>query len=458
MPFYTDEFLTIFLPVVIVGFYVLYYLGMRSWLPGWMIGASLWYYSSFGWRESVVLVLMLAVNRFGVKKLVDFYCAQNVLAWIIVFNLGVLAFFKYFPGVGMPIGLSFYTFQLIAYAVDIYRKKVSYGTLAEYLGFVLFFPQLVAGPIVHFRQLAKQFTNWRFGGCCKEISTAFFFFSVGLFKKVCLADMYAGFADSAFAKTGSGLSGMEAWEGALAYGLQIYFDFSAYSEMAIGLGLLFGIRLPINFLSPYRAVGARDFWRRWHITLSSFFRDYLYIPLGGSHQGVVITVRNTILVMTLAGIWHGSGWNFVLWGWFYGVWIALEHSMEHVGNIKHRLQRFYVLQRGLTFLLIMLLWVLFRSENLSDAIEYYRTMLTGWQEWKDNTILWHNATVLWLLVGLGIVWFLPNMKQMTGYEEKSDFRLPTLGIWHGILAGILFWMSLKTLGDAPSRMFIYFAF
>jgi len=310
--------------------------------------------------------------------------ARNGKIWLwiaLTLDLGVLAWFKYsvvlkempffapWASDTLPLGISFYTFQMIAYQVDLYHNRTKPASLGEFAFFILFFPQLIAGPIVHYATIFPQLKSLGTKRCCDTAALGVLFFVIGMAKKVILADGFAKFADAAFAKAASGVPAFwEAWQGLMSYSLQIYFDFCAYSEMAIGLGLIFGLRLPVNFFSPYKAEDFRDFWRRWHITLSAFLRDYLYIPLGGNRLGLPRTMLNVILVMTLAGAWHGAGWTFLLWGMAHGILIALDHLLA-VRRLKlpSKFKTFKIL---VTFTLVTLLWVLFRSPSLTEAWRY----------------------------------------------------------------------------------------
>jgi D-alanyl-lipoteichoic acid acyltransferase DltB (MBOAT superfamily) len=344
----------------------------------------------------------------------------------------------------LPLAISFYTFQQIAFLADVYQKKIKPGTFMEYLFFVIFFPQLVAGPIVHYREIMEQVH----AGALERgkeifVQAGIVLFSLGLFKKVVLADQLFPFADNAFGHVAT-LNSIDAWTGMFAYSFGIYFDFSGYTDMAIGLALLFGIKLPVNFNSPYRAVDIVDFWRRWHITLSHFLRDYIYIPLGGNRKGEKKEIFNLIVTMTLGGIWHGSGWTFLLWGLLHGVLLSIVHlKNRYFGQWKLPM----VFAIPVTFVIVSLLWVLFRAENIAEAWNYYEVLF------RFDTAMQEKYTLFWLLAGLGIVWFLPNSMAFIGYRTKLK-----IGQKHIAIAAIFLFIALKLMAEAPAQRFVYFNF
>jgi len=270
----------------------------------------------------------------------------------------------------LPIGISFFTFQQIAFLVDVYRRETFEHDPVNYVLFVSFFPQLIAGPIVHHREMMPQFAQKRRGPRAAELSTGFTIFIIGLAKKVILADNLALAASPVFAAAadGQGPDILSAWAGVLAYSMQIYFDFSGYSDMAIGLGLMFGLKLPWNFASPYRATSIIDFWRCWHITLSRFLRDYLYIPLGGGRVVPVRRYANVFVTMLLGGIWHGAGWTFVLWGAVHGALIIVNQAWRFhwSGSALPK-----VVAWCMTFFAVTMAWVLFRSADIATAMRIY---------------------------------------------------------------------------------------
>jgi len=337
MLFNSYEFLFGFVPIVLLGAHFLAGRGQQRLGVAWLVGMSLFFY---GWWNPAFLGLIVGSVVFNF--LVGSYLARHRLArgarltllGGILVNLGAIGYFKYAgflvsaaghaigtnwetSGIVLPLAISFFTFQQIAYLIDAYRGETEEDDLLNYFLFVTFFPQLIAGPIVHHREMLPQFLR---RGATRlrpnHLAVGITIFAIGLFKKVIIADGMAGYATPVFAAADRGfaLTFPEAWSGVLAYSFQIYFDFSGYSDMAIGLARLLGIRLPINFFSPYKADSIIEFWRRWHISLSRFLRDYLYIPLGGGRAGVPARYRNILITMLLGGLWHGAGWTFIVWG------------------------------------------------------------------------------------------------------------------------------------------------
>ena len=263
----------------------------------------------------------------------------------------------------MPIAISFFTFQQIIYLVDSYRGETKEYAFLNYSVFVAFFPQLISGPIVHHKEMMPQFENNRNKIINHEnIAIGMLFFSIGLFKKVVLADTFATWATNGFDRAEI-LYFFEAWATSLSYTFQLYFDFSGYADMAIGIGLLFNIRLPINFNSPYKSRDIRDFWRRWHITLSRFLRDYVYIPLGGNKGTSIKTYNNLMVTFLIGGIWHGAGWTFVFWGLLHGLALVLQRLWSSFGLKMPTLLAWFI-----TYNFVNLAWVFFRAESFSDAL------------------------------------------------------------------------------------------
>ena len=399
---------------------------------------------------------------------------KNYLYVVVGLNLLPLVYYKYSNFLSMsehslilPLAISFFTFQQIAFQVDLYRGKIELDGFDKYMFFVLFFPQLVAGPIVHYGDLVGQIgvmgakkatqkgvrsSSYPLLG--KLFSTGVLLFSIGLFKKVVLADSLSIIANNSFGTTA--LSSYDAWLGVFAYSFQIYFDFSGYADMAIGLALLFGFRLPVNFLSPYKSRNIVEFWRSWHITLSNFLRDYIYIPLGGNRVGAFRGVANILITMLIGGIWHGAGWTFVLWGFLHGVFLGVVHfvGLYHNSRNKEKGVRsssypFLSISTVITFLVVTLLWVLFRSESLEFALNYYKVLF----EFKEFSLNMDFNELL-LLVSLIIVWFFPNSKKFAKYFEDK----PTLSVYHSLVGAVMFFVSLKMMAMAPAKTFVYFNF
>lgn len=320
---------------------------------------------------------------------------RALLVFGIIANLGLLAYFKYADfvtyntsvlfgvehaslGVVLPIGISFYTFTQIAFLVDSYRSEVSEYRPLPYGLFVTYFPQLIAGPILYHRDIVPQLScvDGRRRITAEHLCLGFGFLAIGLFKKLVIADNLAAFVNPIFDSTGAP-SFVEAWVAALAYTFQLYFDFSGYCDMAIGISLMFGIWLPFNFNSPYKAYSIVEFWRRWHMTLSRFLRDYLYIPLGGGKGGIMRS-RNLVITMVLGGLWHGAGWTFVVWGLLHGVFLVINHFWRGIASQLPLALRNGLFFQGacwaLTFLSVVVGWVFFRAPNLNVAISILKGM------------------------------------------------------------------------------------
>jgi len=306
---------------------------------------------------------------------------KTLLSFGIGANIGLLAYFKYMDffieninllfdshipllHLALPLAISFFTFQQIAYLVDSYRKETAEYDFLNYALFVTFFPQLIAGPIVHHAEMMPQFASrWNLVKNYKHIALGIFIFSMGLFKKVVIADTFAVWATKGF-DTASVLHFAEAWSTSLSYTFQLYFDFSGYTDMAIGAALLFNIKLPINFNSPYRALDIQDFWRRWHITLSRFLKDYIYIPLGGNRKGSFRTYTNLLLTFIIGGIWHGAGWTFVFWGFLHGMALVIHRFWQSIGMVMPRVLAWFI-----TFNFINIAWIFFRAKDWESALK-----------------------------------------------------------------------------------------
>lgn len=392
MFFHSTPFLFVFLPVVLGGYVFLEGVRPVMWRQAWLLGASLVFY---GWANPAVLALLLPLTlvnyRFG--KVLSGPRAPGGL-WLVGLavglNVGVLAYFKYtgflignlnallrtqiFVGtILLPLGISFLTFMQIAWLVASRRREAVPCNYFEFLLYSMFFPQVVSGPIVYQRESLPQFRIGRTpSGRAADICAGTTLFVMGLGKKVLIADPLAPWADSVFeaAAGGQTIGLATAWIGALAYTFQIYFDFSGYSDMAIGTARLFGIRLPLNFNSPYKAGSARGFWRRWHMTLSRFLRDYVYIPLGGNRCSATRRSLNLFLTMLLGGFWHGAGWTFLLWGALHGVFLVVNHAWASLAASR-RIPGAWMLKGAggclLTFVAVLVAWVFFRAPRPADA-------------------------------------------------------------------------------------------
>ena len=414
-----------------------------------MLVASLFFYSY--WLPPYILLLICSiVFNFAIGKLLSTRDQSLKKLWLILgigFNLCLLAYYKYFNffidtlevmlatefvvgRVILPLAISFFTFQQIAFLVDLSRNDARVSGFRDYALFVSFFPQLIAGPIVQHRQMLPQFARESLNIDWNLVTIGWMIFLIGLFKKLVLADNFAIYADPVFdaAADGIALTMVEAWLGALAYTFQLYFDFSGYSEMAIGLGCMLGFKLPVNFLSPYKATSIIDFWRRWHITLSAFLRDYLYISLGGNRGGRFKRYRNLIITMLLGGLWHGAAWSFVLWGAMHGLYLVINHAWRKVTSIvgfaKGRLKLTkLVLSHAVTFIAVVWAWVLFRSESIQDSMLLWAAMTSLTDLFSGGGLFPNGVTpsaafpnallgVELIVLGLVVVFFFPNVAQL----------------------------------------------
>lgn len=459
MLFNSIDFLVYFLPAAIT----LYYLSARvggGELARWtLIGASLFFYSYTLPSHLLLLVGSLLTNFLG-GRLIERSEGRRrwwLTALLIALNLALIAWFKYvdfligsvaaalgveprYLDIALPLAISFFTFQQIAFLVNAYRGQSLKPTLSEYLSFVVFFPHLIAGPLVQHSDIIPQFRDGRtYRFDLERTVTGLTIFLLGLAKKVVLADQFGVYADVAYdgVARGADPSFWEAWGGILAYAFQLYFDFSGYSDMAIGLGLMFGIIMPVNFNSPYKSTSIIDFWVRWHMTLSRFLRDFVYIPLGGNRKGTARRYANLMATMLLGGLWHGASWNFVIWGGLHGIYLCVNHGFRRVvGTMRgHRWSGAAV---ALTFLCVVIAWVPFRAHDLSStgsmlagAIGMNGSILPAelvekvpplalLGEPAGKLALAADATNLgfmsmWLLLGFGllITWFAPNIQQMS---------------------------------------------
>ena len=479
MLFNSYPFIFLFLPIALIGYFAL---GRFSHLAPvmWLVLASLAFYAVSNWQFVALLLASIAFNyvigwlliaaqlRGGVR------CA--VLTVGVAGDLMVLGTFKYAGflaanldamfGAGLsvhillPVGISFYTFTQIAFLVDAYRGNVARYALPHYALFVTYFPHLIAGPILHHRDMIPQFEaaetkspNPRLILCGLMI------FAIGLFKKTGLADGIQPLVALAFSPEAVP-SFDQAWIGALAYTFQLYFDFSGYSDMAIGISLMFGIFLPLNFNSPYKATSIIDFWRRWHMTLSQFLRDYLYIPLGGNRHGRVLRYVNLMVTMGLGGLWHGAAWTFVAWGALHGVYLCINHAWNHFGPAAPpRFARAADLAAFiLTFLAVVIAWVFFRADSLASALSVLSKMADPTQILFGRAEL---ANAMFVAVYALVAWLAPNTQAIMGYDHKNRTVGETSGAWSRrpaflyVSAAVL---AFGILGIQQHSEFIYFRF
>jgi alginate O-acetyltransferase complex protein AlgI len=441
MIFSSDLFLFAFLPVALIGVVIARRL-MGAHLY-WVVAASLFFYAYWKPIYLPLIVLSILIN-YVIGRALERNRSRQLLTIGVVGNLAALGWFKYanfveeniewlagadigLPDIVLPLAISFFTFQQISYLVDAQRGESHSHNFIQYAAFVSFFPQLIAGPILQQKQTMQEFAGPRaFHITADGLSWGLMIFIAGMAKKLLLADPMGTVASPLFDAALQQPLGMEqAWTAALAYSFQLYFDFSGYSDMAIGLGLMLSIRLPVNFNSPYRATNIADFWRRWHMTLSGFLRDYLYLPLGGNRKGPSRTYVNLLIVMVLGGIWHGAGWTFIIWGALHGTYLLLHRAFRDLaGSVLPDAGPFrrlvICLSWALTMLFVIIAWVVFRAENMQAAANIWQGMagLTDAGEIKADTFLsgW-RWTAFATLTAFCLL--LPNLPQVAGLVEQG---------------------------------------
>lgn len=464
MVFSSHLFIYYFLPFSLG----LYYLLPRS---AKHYGLTLCSYLFYGWANPKFVLLMLA------STVIDYICGrviatdrhrQLAVTVSVCTNLSLLGFFKYFNfaignynavasliglpilrdvlNVTLPLGISFYTFQSMSYTIDVYRGQAKpISNFIDFACYVSMFPQLVAGPIVRFSQVAEQLQHRTH--TLDKLTQGIAFFSVGLSKKILLANPCGKIADTVF--DAGAVAVLDAWYGIVAYAFQIYFDFSGYSDMAIGLGLMLGFTFPKNFDSPYRSASITEFWRRWHISLSSWLRDYLYIPLGGNRKGQARTYINLAIVMLLGGLWHGASWNFVIWGGIHGGMLALERMR---GKSSFYQQWPNAIRVGLTFLLVLITWVFFRSANLSRAVTLLGCMVGLVSVPPGHYLIGGLIYQPYYLLSISMAALVTCLRRST-WGWVQNLSVPKM-----VACLILLWISLVFLETQSYNPFIYFIF
>ena len=400
MLFNSYLFLFLFLPLALAGYYLLNHFGRFRSATLFLLGMSLWFYGYANPAYLALIAASIAVN-FALSRALGAKPRKVLLAGGILLNLAPLLYFKYcnfflenlnavfgqsftLRTIVLPLGISFFTFQQIAYLVDAYRGETRGYTWDEYALFVAFFPKLTQGPIALHGELIPQFREpARRKAAADCIARGLYVFALGLFKKVLLADTFGAAVNWGFEGI-SGLSSLEALLVAFFYTFQLYFDFSGYCDMAVGIGLMLHIDLPQNFDSPYKALSIPDFWARWHISLTRFLRTYIYFPLGGSRRGKLRTYCNILIVFLVSGIWHGANWTFILWGLLHGLLNCLTRIFQKQWEKLHVVTRWFA-----TFMAVNLLWVMFRADSIADAFSFYRELFRWSSFTIDNELLYH---------------------------------------------------------------------
>lgn len=460
MLFNSYPFMFGFLPIVLAGYFILNRLRLTLNAKVWLTLASIVFYGYWNVKY-VPLILSSILFNYAMGHFIHSAKAnrrRSILVFSISANILLLGYYKYtdffienWNGLTgsnlplhhliLPLGISFFTFTQIAYLVDAYRNQAREYSLVNYTLFVTFFPHLISGPILHHKDMMPQFDRlrnkvWNWNNVRKGVVL----FSIGLGKKVIIADTLASYADNGFA---TATHFVDSWVAVLSYTLQLYYDFSGYTDMAIGIALLFNIQLPQNFNAPYRALSIRDFWRRWHITLSHFLRDYIYIPLGGNRKGFWISIRNVVITFLIGGFWHGAGWMFILWGLLHGAGQAVEKMWGRWGFTLPKWFSWLI-----TFVFVNITWVFFRSEHMSQAFRVLKGMsgLNGIALQSIGSLKW--AILLILILMTTILWNPSHRllnKRNLQYSWKTAFVMAFI-----IMFSLLFFNRITT--------FLYFNF
>ena len=458
MLFNSYVFIFAFLPLVFFVYFFLNKKRLSTLAKAFLVSASLFFYAY--WNVCYLPILLGSiVFNFLVSKFLVKHQSKAVLIFGIVCNLALLGYFKYTDffisnlnaiantnlgllHIALPLALSFVTFQQIAYLVDSYNKQTKENSFLNYCLFITFFPQLIAGPIVHHKEMMPQFANkFNLIKNYKFIALGLFIFSMGLFKKSVVADTFLIFANAGF-DVERNLTFLQAWATSLSYTFQLYFDFSGYCDMAIGLALLFNIRLPINFNSPYKALNIQDFWHRWHITLSRFLRDYIYIPLGGNRKGQCHTYINLFLVFLIGGLWHGAAWTFVVWGALHGVAIVIHRCWQ---KLNFKLNK--IIAWIITFNFVNFTWIFFRAKSFEDAMKVIRGMFFG--ELKIDV---NYLEMFFIVLAFLIVLLFKNSMQIA-FDKKFKFT-----IWQIFATSFFLFISILAIRLNNASEFLYFRF
>ena len=492
MIFSSPKFILLFLPIAFMGYFGLNRLRLVLAGKAWLVLVSLFFYAYWNIAYLPILVGSILFNFAVGTRLSS--ALERESAWLpprfvlgvgIAANLALLGYFKYanfltdninaafhlgivLPEILLPLGISFFTFTQIAYLVDSYRGEAREYDFLNYVLFVTFFPHLIAGPILHHREMMSQFrSRWVLAVRYRHIALGLFIFSIGLFKKVVIADTFAIWANAGF-DGGAALDFFGAWATSLSYTFQLYFDFSGYCDMAIGAALLFNIWLPINFNSPYQALDIQDFWRRWHITLSRYLRDYLYIPLGGNRCSTPRVYLNLMATFILGGLWHGASWMFVLWGAFHGLALVVHRAWSGLGL---RLPR--ALAWLLTFGFINVTWVFFRADSMDSALRVLRGMADigsisafSMMDVPTRSLVWggwfSDHLLKWLPAGLAanVLCYGAIVLTLWIISRKNSFELMTEGQGALKLSGalLLFCVAMYSTMVTTSSIFLYFNF
>lgn len=467
MLFNSYFFLFAFLPIAWAGFFLLLNKQKSECITIYLLILSLVFYGFWDWNNFYVLIPSIFFNYYigaqiaknQSRFLFSFAIAVNILALVyykyFYFLLSILGInLKVIHEINLPLGISFFTFTQITYLADIYKKKTNSASFTSYSLFVNYFPHLISGPLIHHKDMISQF-KWEKLSIKNNqyYAIGLGFLAFGLFKKVVIADRLAMIADPVFSLSNE-VNAIDAWKGILAYSFQLYFDFSGYSDMAIGVSKLFHLNMPINFNSPYKALSIIDFWRRWHMTLSNFLKDYVYIPLGGSRNGNFNKLRNVLIVMVICGIWHGSGYTFLVWGLWHGCFLTLNHAWRLYNKFK--LNNFLTKSISWlsTFFVVILGWVFFKSSSLEASYQMLQKMFFG-----NLSGFSFDKNCVTILLAFIVSAVGPNTQEIFAYQNETKYFgffswKPNL-LWVLILS-IMFSFSLARI--QPISPFLYWQF
>ena len=480
MLFNSLPYIFVFLPIVVVIYWLLLKNHLVFISKIWLVIASIAFYSWWDPKYTTLLLFSMLINfaigsSFRAKIFNEASNRKKLLIFGLLVNIAILGYFKYMnffidninyifhshiaiAKIILPLGISFFTFTQIAYIVDAYKKEADEYNFINYLLFVTFFPHLIAGPILHHKEMMPQFSElkrkvirW------DNLTKGLFLFIIGLFKKSCIADVFSLYVATGFSLSGE-LSMLEAWLAMLCYTIQIYFDFSGYTDMALGSAKMLNIDLPINFNSPYKSISIQEFWKRWHITLSRFLRDYIYIPLGGNRKGELRMYTNMVTTMLIGGLWHGASWLFVIWGGLHGV-----AQVIHKLYLKTKIEIPKWTAVVITFLFVNFTWVIFRAQNLKQVGNLYQKMFDfssfimpkfHHMDIKFDLNIYHSMTYM-LPLALILIFVFPNSLEII---KKININSKNKAIILGLIFTVIFMFCLSKICVSEYSEFIYFNF
>ncbi len=484
MLFNSIEYICLFLPLVVIFYYIFLKLRLLTVSKVWLVLASVLFYSWWDPKYTALLLTSMLINfgigsAFSGKYFQDKRKRKYLLIFGLAVNILILGYFKYanffidninfilhtdiqIAKIILPLGISFFTFTQIAYLVDAYKKEAEEYDILSYLLFVTFFPHLIAGPILHHKEIMPQFSDIKRKVLkYKNVVSGLFLFVIGLFKKTFMADTLSLYVAMGYPAGGGNaeISFLEGWIIVFSYTMQIYFDFSGYTDMALGSAKMLNIDLPINFNSPYKAISVQDFWRRWHITLSRFLRDYIYIPLGGNRKGEVRMYSNLLVTMLIGGLWHGASWMFVIWGALHGIAQVINKLWQ-----KTKIELPKAFSIFITFMFINFTWIIFRAENFAQAKNIVNALFninnfiipkTHHFDFVFNHSAKYPYCILILILTVLFVFICPNSNKIISYIKINSKRAAIL---YALAFALLFVACVIKLNCTNYSEFIYFNF